>query len=359
MRMGGSISRPSQISHKKMMAQVSSPQPPIWPKPLPAGGTIGVFAPSWAPEADRLAAGVKRLSAMGYRLVLHPQTQLQQETAAGVMGGDPAVRAAAFRDLVNDPAIDAILGARGGYGCGQWVGLLGAADWAAVRAAAKPLAGFSDVTVLLNAQAVSAGLIGWHAPLLSTLATLDPQLLASQPDLSPRLDAASDQAWPLALSGRSSALQWDVAPSDPLLSDALQGRLVGGNLCLLQQMIATPLDPLAAFGDDPLVLALEDFDEEPYRLDRSLHHLHASGRLQRVVAVLLGSMIDRQGHDWASVAQGVLHQLLPNLPVVMGLPVGHGLANQPLPIGAWVKLSGQGQSLRLQWEKAIGSKTVG
>ncbi|MCA3249504.1 MAG: LD-carboxypeptidase [Holosporaceae bacterium] len=325
--------------------------PLIWPKPLPAGGTIGVFAPSWAPEADRLAAGVKRLSAMGYRLVLHPQTHLQIETPAGLMGGEPAVRAAAFRDLVDDPAIDAILGARGGYGCGQWVGLLGTADWAAVRGAAKPVAGFSDVTVLLNAQAVSAGLIGWHAPLLSTLATLDPQLLASQPDLSPRLDAASDQAWPLALSGQTPALQWDAAPSDPLLSHPLQGRLVGGNLCLLQQMIATPQDPLASFGDDPLVLALEDFDEDPYRLDRSLRHLHASGRLQRVVAVILGSMIDRQGHDWASVAQRVLQQLLPDLPIVMGAPFGHGLANHPLPIGAWVTLNSQtANNPRVQWQ---------
>jgi muramoyltetrapeptide carboxypeptidase LdcA involved in peptidoglycan recycling len=62
-------------------------------------------------------------------------------------------------------------------------------------------------------------------------------------------------------------------------------------------------------------------------------------------------MIDRQGHDWASVAQGVLQQLLPNLPVVMGLPVGHGLANQPLPIGAWAKLGRQIlKDQRGQWQ---------
>jgi len=317
---------------------------------------------------------------MGYRLVLHPHMQLYHDTPAGTMAGDPAARAAAFMDLVKDSSIDAVVGARGGYGCGQWVGLLGAAEWAAVRAAAKPLVGFSDVTLLLNAQAVAAGLIGWHAPLLSTLATLDPQWLASHLDEGARLDAASDLAWPLALAGGQSSLQWDAAPpaavpsgaitapvipSSPIPSHGLQGRLVGGNLCLLQQLIATPLDPMVALGDDPLMLALEDFDEAPYRLDRYLHHLHAAGRLQRVVAVLLGSMIDRQGQDWASMAQAVLRGLCPNLPVVMGLPVGHGLANHPLPIGAWVTLNSQpadnqwGQSINLLWEKPIGRKAAG
>ena len=81
----------------------------------------------------------------------------------GYLAGDDARRAAELRELCGDPRVDAIVCARGGYGCHRIIDRL---DAAAARAAAKPLVGYSDITALLLWQRRCAGLVGFHGPML-------------------------------------------------------------------------------------------------------------------------------------------------------------------------------------------------
>ncbi len=86
------------------------------PNPFPSTiRTIGVFSPAGIPDSHALERGVRRLSSWGLEVRLSPP------------GGEPVrflaaadrVRAGQLNDLLDDPGIDCLLAARGGYGCGR------------------------------------------------------------------------------------------------------------------------------------------------------------------------------------------------------------------------------------------------
>jgi hypothetical protein len=134
------------------------------PRALPRGGTIGIAAPASAVDLEVLAAGEKRWREAGFAVVQRDDIGARRRYLAG----DDARRAAELAAFWADPRIDAIVCARGGWGCHRIMDRL---DAAAVRAARKPLAGYSDVTTLLLWQRRFAGLAGVHGPMLER--TLD------------------------------------------------------------------------------------------------------------------------------------------------------------------------------------------
>jgi muramoyltetrapeptide carboxypeptidase len=119
----------------------------------------------------------------------------------------------------------------------------------------------------------------------------------------------------------------------PLVQGIAEGVIVGGNLSLLAAEVGTPLSRPARGS---LVL-LEDCDEEPYRIDRSLTHLLRSGWFEDARGVVLGSWV-RCGTP--EQVWGVLADRLTSLgvPVLWGLPIGHGTANHAVPLGVRARL---------------------
>jgi muramoyltetrapeptide carboxypeptidase len=82
-------------------------------------------------------------------------------------------------------------------------------------------------------------------------------------------------------------------------------------------------------------MLLEDVTERPYRIDRMLATLAAGGHLGRAAAFVLGDFSDCfPGADGVS-AESVLRDALTGLgvPVLAGLPVGHGRRNEPVVLG--------------------------
>ena len=79
------------------------------------------------------------------------------------LAGDDARRAAELHEHWSDPRVDAIVCARGGWGCHRIMDRL---DPDLVRSAAKPLLGYSDVTTLLLWQRRAVRLVGFHGPML-------------------------------------------------------------------------------------------------------------------------------------------------------------------------------------------------
>ena len=64
--------------------------------------------------------------------------------------------------------------------------------------------------------------------------------------------------------------------------------LWGGNLCVVNSLLGTPHLPRVKGG----ILFLEDVNEHPYRVERSLLQLHQAGVLDAQKAVLLGAFTD-------------------------------------------------------------------
>ena len=136
-------------------------QKSIRPPRLEPGARIGIVSPCYwmRDEPFRRAVGV--FEELGYEVVPGASTRLREHRFAGT----PEQRAADIMAMFEDPSIDAIVCARGGYGGNRVLPLL---DYEAIARHPKIFVGYSDVTGYLTSIAQRAGLVTFHGPMLST-----------------------------------------------------------------------------------------------------------------------------------------------------------------------------------------------
>jgi muramoyltetrapeptide carboxypeptidase len=282
---------------------------------LPPGSTIAVVAPSGVHDSRRLAASIGLIQSWGYRVRRMPNLGARHRYTAGTRDQ----RAADLYAALTAPDVQAVWFARGGYGT---VHLLDGLP--SDKLDDRLIMGFSDATALFSVL-VRHGAHAVHGPVLHSLAD--------------HVDAASLEATRTFLqTGRPVILSGEHLAGPAL---EVEGPVVGGNLCVLASLAGTP-HALDARG---CILVLEEVNEAPYKLDRLLTQLILSGGLDGVRGVALGSITGAwmpPGADWT--AQDVVVELLRplGLPVIGGLPVGHGPRNHPWPVGARGRLGPDG-----------------
>ncbi|HXK23143.1 MAG TPA: LD-carboxypeptidase [Myxococcota bacterium] len=290
------------------------------PRALRPGATIGIAAPGFAVDPESLAEGLALWREAGFEVV-HRDDLCARD---GYLAGDDARRLRELNELVANRRVDAILCARGGYGCDR---ILDRLDPARFRAARKPFIGYSDITALLLWQQRRAGLAGFHGPMLDKGSKLDRAAFA---ELLAQLSGATAEP----LQGRGVA------------GGRAEGRLVGGSLTMLAASVGThwEIDTRGA------ILMLEDVGERPYRIDRMLQQLRGAGKLSNLAGVGVGdfsSCTDAKypTPDVEQVLQDVLRPL--RVPLVLGLPFGHVLANRAWPFGARATIDGRRGEVRV------------
>ena len=292
------------------------------PRALPAGGTIGIAAPASAVDPDRLAAGEARWRKAGFRTIRRDDLLDRHRYLAG----SDARRAAELAELWADPRVDAIVCARGGYGCHRIMDRL---DASAARAARKPLVGYSDITTLLLWQHRHAGLVGLHGPMLERGDELGDNEFEALLEL-----LTGSERLPVVRAGREGA------------GATVEGPLMGGSLSMAAASLGTPWQ-IEARGS---ILLLEDVGERPYQLDRLLQQLRCAGVTDGVAGVGLGHF-ERcdEPPDAAVTAEEVLREWLDDLgvPWVAGLPFGHGAPNLAWPMGVRARLDVEGAALHI------------
>jgi muramoyltetrapeptide carboxypeptidase len=272
---------------------------------LAPGDVVGVAAPSGIVDREAFASGLAVLEGLGYRIVVSPGVY----TRSRFFAGDDAARAEAFNALFADPAIGAIVCARGGYGAMR---ILPNLDFDLIAQNPKAIIGFSDITALLWSIYSRCGFAVYHGPNVVSLNRVSP--------LDLRFFAG-------AVAGASLP---PVVSSNPVViyPGRAEGPVAGGNLCTLCHLVGTPFAP--RFADR--LLFLEDRGELPYRIDRMLAQLRFSGALAGVKGVLLGSF-----HDCGEPE--AVHEVFADafgrdrIPVAAGFPIGHGSENRTIPLG--------------------------
>ncbi len=299
------------------------------PRAVREPATIGICAPSGRVDEASLALGVARLKDLGHRVVIPEETLHTWRYFAGT----DAERLAGFHALVDDPSIDLVMAARGGYGITR---LLPRIDWSRVAASGKAFVGFSDFTAFNMAAYACSNLLTFHGPMLSI------DFGKEEPD------TFMEQHFWMAL-GRDSHRIEDIACEHEYAERRIDGTLWGGNLSLLAHLAGTPYFPAIEGG----ILYVEEVSEEPYAVERLFHQLYHSGTLARQRALVLGDFTDcvptnpvRYPYSMDEVIE-TLRALLP-FPVLTGLPFGHVARKATLPFGApgTLSLRDDGYSLR-------------
>jgi muramoyltetrapeptide carboxypeptidase len=283
------------------------------PPRLTPGATIGVANVSGPVDEGRLDAGLGVLRSKGYRVV--EASNLRRRD--GFLAGTDAERAAGYRALVLDPAVDAIFFARGGYGASRVLPLL---DSDEIRSNPKIHLGGSDLTALFAFAAKRASLATGYGPMVAV-----------------QIAGTSELDWERVLSGErpeSAAVDAD----DVVAPGIGEGALVGGCLSLLASLCGTP-DAVDGRG---AVLFWEDVGEEAYRLDRMLTQLERSGTFDGLQAMVIGSIAPgrREGAESSEEVRSWLMRRFAGapFPVAAGFPAGHLAATRTLPLGARVRV---------------------
>jgi muramoyltetrapeptide carboxypeptidase len=294
-------------------------------------------------QAAPLRLAAKRLRAMGFDVQIDEDALRKHQR----FGGDDDTRLAAIHRVAS-AAPSIAMATRGGYGLTR---LLDRIDWKLIAHSIERgtrWVGHSDLTALqlgVLAHAKGAHGITWAGP----MACFDfgreaPEHGEKQVDA---VDEITRDVFVEAMSGELEAVGFRTeAGFDGLLA---KGQLWGGNLCMISSMLGTPHFPRIKGG----VLFLEDVNEHPYRIERSLLQLHQSGVLGAQKAVLLGafnaykkSPLDR-GYTLKSAVEHL--RGVCKTPILTGLPFGHVPTKLTLPVGARATLAVQGRDVLLGW----------
>lgn len=293
-----------------LRAAAAQPPPAIGDRPV-----VRVVHPSGSvsPHVEALEAGLTRLEAAGCRI--RWDDARARACWRGYLAGDDDARADELIAALTEPGVDIVWFARGGSGGARCAARV--AD--AVRdAPARVVIGFSDATAYLGRLAERW--VVFHGPVITSLA---------HPAIAVDLDALF-----AVLRGTSTTVPFAPRPEtdagvDPSaeVSEAIEGRLMGGNLTVLAASVGTPVAPRPAPGD---IWLLEDVGEAPYRLDRAFWQLRASGLLDDAAAIWLGDLA--LGRDDDTTARAMIAQDAP-CPVIAGAPAGHTGVLALLPLG--------------------------
>lgn len=279
---------------------------------LSPGSRLGVVAPSGPFDREKFEKGLAVLAGR-YRVEVAPEAG---ESFRYLAGPDES-RARSLQRCLDDAEVGAIIAARGGYGAMRLLEVLNPKRAATV-------VGFSDVTALHLAWQARR----WrsvHGPVVTQLGAQPSDVVTRTFDL---------------LEGRRVA---PLLGADTITPGQVEGPLIGGNLSLLASLVGTRFMPSLSGA----VVLLEDIGERPYRIDRMWMHLKLAGALEGVAGVVLGEFTDCEEKGANFTSAQVLSELTGSLsvPVLAGLPIGHGAVNQPVVLGARVRLDATNKRL--------------
>ena len=281
---------------------------------LQRGDRIRVVSPASSPDRDAVARGVELLS--GWGLVVEVGDHAFDRLGHYLAGRDED-RLSDLNAAFRDPGVRAVIATGGGKGSYR---IAGGIEFDAVRRDPKPLVGFSDITTLHLALFRHCRLETFHGPhagwqddyygprsaemLRRALMTTEPIVLRS------REDAATA---PLTTHGRAS------------------GTLLGGSLRAIGQSVGW-----ACPSFNGAIVMIEAVDMMPGEMDGTLTQLLNSEALKGVRGFAIGQFIrsaEVKPGKWSFL--DILGNRLGGLgvPVLGGLPIGHGPHPPTVPLG--------------------------
>jgi muramoyltetrapeptide carboxypeptidase len=281
---------------------------------------IRIISPSGHLDPSLIDIATARLRAWGYKV----SEGAHARDEWGRFAGTDDHRLADIIDALNDPSVDLILCARGGYGLQRIIDR--------IPPITKPILGFSDITALHQLSALSSQ-PSVHGIMCKHIATLPED---SEPIVALRRILSGEPVEYTLLSHPLNRIGTVSAP------------IVGGNLSVLYGLQATPYGLQTTPSPN---LLIEDICERHYHIDRMIRNLRLSGVLANISGLIVGQFTDcdddpsMPGSVYQTINEAVADY---NYPVLFNAPVGHVERNLPLWLNtpATLSVTPNGASLR-------------
>jgi muramoyltetrapeptide carboxypeptidase len=302
------------------LTALTEPDFALMPPLLRIGDKVRFVSPASTPEREFVFQGAKVLESWGLKVDFGEHAFRK----VAYLAGTDEERLADFNAALRDPSVRAIITTGGGKGSYRIADRL---DFAAARSDPKFLVGFSDITVLHLSLWKHCRLIGVHGSLMpdgQNGETLRRALMTSQG---------------ICIHSRA-----DEQTSALTTEGTAKGRMIGGNLETISAAAGWSLPSLRG-----AVLLVEAVNMYPGQIDRQLTMLRKAGHLTGLVGIAVGQFTDCfkpiDGFTVVDLLRDHLEQL--KVPILGGLPLGHGHQPQSTLVGSMTFLDAAAGTLTI------------
>jgi Uncharacterized proteins, homologs of microcin C7 resistance protein MccF len=306
----------------------------IKPKKLKAGDTVGIVSPSGfvAPELKpQFDSGVKFLENLGLRVKVGKNVFKRYYYSAGTV----EERVADIHEMFADPEVKAVIQSQGGETANE---LLDSLDWNLIKRTPKIFGGMSDGTALLLPIFSKTGIITLHGPDLlwgygDGTNDYETESLKQSLFVGKAFEVLPDSKHEVSQESSNSSKAWKC-----WREGISEGRLLGGNLSIIQTLQGTGFEP--PFKDT--ILFLEGYCHNVENLARRFTALRQTGVFKKIKGVVLGYFFGNTLPDPLSnrpVGEVMLEASAGyDFPILEIGEIGHNIPNCNLPVGALSRL---------------------
>jgi muramoyltetrapeptide carboxypeptidase len=293
------------------LTALTEPDLALMPAPLRIGDKVRFVSPASTPPREWVSHCAKVLESWGLKVDFGEHVFRKVAWLAGT----DEERLADFNAALRDPSVRALFTAAGGKGSCRIADRL---DFAAARSDPKFLVGISDITILQLSLWKHCRLVGVHGSLMpdgQDGETLRKALMTSEG---------------ICLHSRADE------PTSALTTEGTaRGRLIGGSLLPMSAAAGWALPSLKG-----AILLLEAVNMGPGVMDSQLTMLRKAGHLTGLAGIAVGQFTDCfhpiDGFTVVDLLRNHLQHF--KIPILGGVPVGHGYQSQSTRVGAMAVL---------------------
>lgn len=286
----------------------------IAPKPLSKGSKIAIVSTARFITESDIEYSLQYIRDNGFV----PVYDERLFAVSGQFAGDDDFRANVLQSYLDNPDIDAILCARGGYGT---IRIIDKLKFDKFINKPKWIIGYSDVTVL-HAKLQSLGFESIHASMPINFRDNTETALTS-----------------LINALTSQDLYYEIKNSPLNIQGEAEAEIVGGNISVLYSMLGSSIFP----DTNGKILFLEDLDEYLYHIDRMMFAFERAGILDGIKGLIVGGLTKMHDNNipFGKTAEEIILERVADkgIPVCFDFPAGHIDDNRAIILGRKIRLS--------------------
>lgn len=322
------------------------------PAKLKSGDEVRVIAPSRSMAIlgeDCKSLATRRLEELGLKVTFGKHVM---EADSDYLAASVEARVEDLNEAFKDKNVKAILTVIGGFNSNS---ILDYIDYEAIKENPKIFCGFSDITALSNAIHAKTGLVTYSGPHYSSFGMLKgfeytleyfKKMFFQEEEFEIKASENwSDDAWFIDQENR----KFEKHEGMFIINEGeAEGNIVGGNLCTLNLLQATPYMP----NIENKILFLEDDnlsgDVFLMEFDRNLQSLMHMPEFKTVKGIVLGRAEVASCmtvEKWTKLIKNKPE--LANIPVIGNANFGHTTPIMTFPVGGHAKLVAKENKIEL------------